>query len=645
MDFYYNLSQNCNVIYDIETFPNFFCMNVHVVETGGRFVITDLDEIRLFARLSADYNANWVGFNNEGFDYPIIHAVLLHKSTSISHIYEHAMRIIDTTWNSRFSNRVWDSDKFVKQIDLFMIHHFDNPSRATSLKVLEINMKMADIRPLPFYVGTVLNDEQKQTLIDYCWHDIDATLRFYNESLPAIEFRQSLSAEHGESFTNFNDTKIGKTIFQSTLNANNITCSRDLQTIEPTISLNDCIIPSLSLEHPEFNRVLNHLRAQTVYDQTIKGVFTNVSATIDGFTYDFGAGGLHGSVDSQVVSADDDYMIVDIDVASYYPSIAIQNEFYPQHLSDRFCTIYNDMFVARRGYPKSDPRNAALKLALNGVYGDSNNKYSPFYDTSYTLKITLNGQFLLCMLAEQLHKVEDMTMIQVNTDGVTIRIPRSEKLYVDQICQWWESNTGMILEQAEYSKMFIRDVNNYVAIYTNGNLKSKGAYAHTDLDWSKDHSALIVQKAVEAFFVNGIPIEDTILACTDPFDFAIKAKVPRSNRLMWGDTQVDNILRYYVSTNGDRLTEMRGSKEGCTPGQYKRANKLTDSYFNAIMDEIGQGVWDKRIHTKNRSTYQLGTAHDIQSGYTVVPANHIDGMFDEINYDWYIAKANKLRVS
>ena len=106
-----------------------------------------------------------------------------------------------------------------------------------------------------------------------------------------------------------------------------------------------------------------------------------------------------------------------------------------------------------------------LKLALNGVYGDSNNVYSVFYDPLYTMKITLNGQLLLCLLAEKLMQYRDLEMIQINTDGLTVRIPRNMKSYVDDIRAWWEEVTGLELEEAVYSRMFIRDVNNYIAEY------------------------------------------------------------------------------------------------------------------------------------------------------------------------------------
>ena len=155
-----------------------------------------------------------------------------------------------------------------------------------------------------------------------------------------------------------------------------------------------------------------------------KGVFTDLTATVNGFEFVFGLGGIHGSVESKVIESDDERIIVDLDVTSYYPNLAITNSFFPAHLGKEFCTIYKTLFEQRKAYPKKSTESAMLKLALNGVYGDSNNKFSPFYDPLFTMSITLNGQLLLCLLAEQLMEIPGLEMIQVNTDGVTIRVPR-----------------------------------------------------------------------------------------------------------------------------------------------------------------------------------------------------------------------------
>jgi len=191
----------------------------------------------------------------------------------------------------------------------------------------------------------------------------------------------------------------------------------------------------------------------------------NLNVVIDGFRFDFGTGGIHGSLTNEAIFADDEYMIVDGDVSSFYPNLAIVNRVYPEHLSDKFCDIYEDVYNQRKNYPKGSAENAMLKLALNGVYGDSNNPYSAFYDPKYTMTITINGQLSLCLLVDRLLAIEGLRVVNINTDGVTTMFRREHKAQYDEICEKWQQDTKLQLEFAEYSKMFLKDCNNYVAVY------------------------------------------------------------------------------------------------------------------------------------------------------------------------------------
>lgn len=286
----------------------------------------------------------------------------------------------------------------------------------------------------------------------------------------------------------------------------------------------------------------------------------NLNVVVDGFRFDFGTGGIHGSVESSIVREDDDYCIIDADVASMYPNIAIANRVFPEHLSERFCDIYSDVYEQRKSYPKGSPENAMLKLALNGVYGDSNNPYSAFYDPKYTMSITINGQLSLCLLAEKLLTIKGLTMVQVNTDGVTVKLPRNKRDEYDAICRKWQEQVGLELEFAEYSAMFIRDCNNYVAVYTNGKVKRKGVYQYEGLGWHQDHSAMVVAKAVEAQMLNGVSVRTFIHNHDNIYDFMLRAKVPRSSRLVLVKDNVDhplqNTCRYYMSRNGGRMVKI-----------------------------------------------------------------------------------------
>jgi hypothetical protein len=416
-------------------------------------------------------------------------------------------------------------------------------------------------------VGSVLNREQITLLKKYNAYDVTATKAFYQKSLPMIEFRQALTKKYNRDFMNHNDTKIGKDYFAMQLEAAGVQLYNygpngrvPVQTLRPRIALNDAILPWIKFQHPEFQRVLDWMRSQVI-TQT-KGALKDITAVVNGFEFVFGTGGIHGSVENRVIEADFEWCIIDLDVSSYYPNLAIVNRFAPEHLGDTFCDIYADLYEQRKKFAKGTAENAMLKLALNGTFGDSNNKFSIFYDPLFTMKITLNGQLLLCLLAEQLMMIPDLQLIQVNTDGATVRVKREHEDKVTAVRQWWEGATGLQLEEARYSRMFIRDVNNYAAEGGKGN-KLKGAYEY-DRDWHQNHSALVIPKVAEQVLLYDAPIAETIRNHQDIFDFCLKVKVPRSSHLLADEKPIQNTTRYYVAIGGVELIKVMPPLAGKT---------------------------------------------------------------------------------
>lgn len=576
----------CDYIYDIETFPNVFTMAMTHVKSGIRwsFEISpwrdDSREIIDIMYYLKSQNARMIGFNNLGFDYPVLHTLIRMGRASANILYQKAMAIIGSQneeGNERWVHQVYASDRIVEQIDLFKIHHFDNKARSTGLKALEFNMRSSSIEDLPFPVGTELTQDQVPILKKYNAYDVEQTKKFYYETLDMIRFREELTLKYNRDFMNHNDTKIGKDYFIMKLEEAGVSCYEfsqngrtPKQTLRPVIHLREAILPWIEFMSPEFNRVLDWLKAQSITET--KGVFKDLTATVNGFTFVFGLGGIHGSVENQNIESDDNYVIVDLDVASFYPNLAISNGFYPTHLGATFVSIYRHLFEQRKQYPKKSAENAMLKLALNGVYGDSNNRFSVFYDPLFTMSITLNGQLLICLLAEQLMQIHGLQMVQVNTDGMTVRVPRDQLHKIDQVRETWQTRTRLQLEEAVYSRMFIRDVNNYLAEYEKGGVKRKGAYEY-DLEWHQNASALVVPKVAEKVLLEGVGIRETLEAWPDIMDFMIRVKVPRSGYLTyehqkeWGDTQfpIQNTTRYYVAKSGMNLFKwlppLRGKTE------------------------------------------------------------------------------------
>ena len=568
-------------VFDIETYPNVFTLAVEHADAPlcWMFEISDWRndsrDIIAFLQFLKETDARMVGFNNLGFDYPVLHTLIRMGKADAATLYQKAMAIIGSQDEDgdKWMHLVKPSDQFVTQIDLFKIHHFDNKARATSLKVLEFNMRSDSIEDLPFKVGTTLTREQVEVLKNYNQHDVAQTKAFYHKSLDMLHFREELTRKYARDFMNHNDTKIGKDYFVMKLEEAGVACydygdkgRTPRQTKRPVIHLKDAILPWIQFQQPEFNRVLGWLKQQSITET--KGVFTDLTATINGFTFVFGLGGIHGSVESEIIESDSEHVIVDLDVTSYYPNLAITNGFHPAHLGKDFVAIYKHLFEQRKQYPKKSAESAMLKLALNGVYGDSNNQFSVFYDPLFTMSITLNGQLLLCLLAEGLMTIPGLRLIQVNTDGLTVRVPRNMKVLVDLARMAWQERTGLNLEEAIYKAMMIRDVNNYIGVFEDGSTKRKGAY-EWKAGWHQNAGGLVIPKVAEKVLVEGAPIRQTVQQWPDIMDFMLRTKVPRSSYLAieWDGQQpqqLQNITRYYIAEGGGRLFKWMPPLKGKT---------------------------------------------------------------------------------
>jgi hypothetical protein len=600
-------------VYDIETYPNVFTLAVEHADAPLRWLFeisdrrNDSSEICQFIYWLKDTNARMVGFNNLGFDYPVLHMLVRMGRATPYQIYDKAMVLIKGSKDEKFANQIFPSDRIVQQIDLFKIYHFDNKARATSLKSLEFNMRSDSIQDLPFAVGSSLDSDQIDVLRQYNQHDVAQTKAFYQQAQEKVAFREELMQKYpGKDWINFNDTKIGKEYFIMELEKAFVPCyeygpegRKPRQTLRPVIHLRDCILPWISFKRPEFARMLDWFKQQSITETV--GVFKNLKATVNGFDFVFGLGGIHGSMESVVVESDDEFAIIDLDVTSYYPNLAIVNGFHPEHLGKQFCVIYQYLFEQRKQYPKKSAENAMLKLALNGVYGDSNSEHSVFYDPQFTMSITLNGQLLLCLLAEALLDIEGIQLVQINTDGLTVRIPRSEKPRLDFASFMWQEQTGLQLEEAFYKTMFVRDVNNYIGLFGDGTTKRKGAY-EWKADWHQNAGAMVVPRVAEKVLVEGAPIRETVESWPDRMDFMLRTKVPRISYLQWGAGRVQNVTRYYIAKGGHPLTKWMPPLKGKTE-------------------------WRK-----------IG----VESGWNVQVCNDIADATLPIDYDYYVERVEKL---
>jgi len=289
-------------VYDLETYPNIFTFATVFANGKGKRVFeisdrrNDVEEMLDFLRKVKTAGHRLVGFNNVGFDYPVLHYIL-EKSReankkgekikiTCAEIYSKVCKMFEQAKFNKFGTAVRSSDVLIPQVDLFKIHHFDNKARMTSLKILEFNMRSKNIEDLPFPVGMRLNDAQKDVLIAYNHHDVLETLKFYHHSMDAIKMRSELTKQFGFDCTNYNDTKIGKELFVNRLEAAKPgICYRMekkgpkmvrkmQQTKREFINLGECILPYIKFERPEFEAIRKWFSEQTITETN--GVFSDL---------------------------------------------------------------------------------------------------------------------------------------------------------------------------------------------------------------------------------------------------------------------------------------------------------------------------------------------------------------------------------
>jgi hypothetical protein len=588
-------------VYDIETLKSCFTytgINIDTEEVVQYALHKDRwDERELLFHLSSCKGQ--IGFNNLDFDYPIIHCVLentihqngltsgwddLKPKVFIENIYGQAQSIINE--QDIFKRGIRAKDIRIPQLDLFKIWHYNNKARRTSLKALEISMNYPNVMDMPIHHSKEdISLEEVYEILKYNLNDVLATYEFYKRSIEKIELRKLIRKKYNIECLNWNNGKIGEQLIlklyceKTGLDKWDVTRWR---TKRDKIALNDCIPSYVKFSNRCFSDLLLFFKHKTVTGPNDSSA--EYSIIYKGARYDYGLGGVHAVVKSGVYESDSEYVIQTADVASLYPNLAINQRLYPQHLGQTFCDVYEEDIVNVRMKEKAKGKLAdksivdGYKQAANIPYGKSNDENSFLYDPLYTLKTTISGQLLLTMLVEKVSMIDNAQILMVNTDGFEVRLHRSKVEEYRGICKEWEELTKLVLEFDEYQKMIILNVNNYTAITTSGKVKHKGLFEVDKLEGSepafhKDNSFRVVPLALERFFKDGIPVEETIRTHKDIYDFCGRQKFGRDSKGETHEVAYDESgnpyeliveqqknVRYYISTKGATFVKIYSDK-------------------------------------------------------------------------------------
>ena len=604
-------------------------------------------------------NKEWhISYNGLAFDAQVTHYILDNETSLGSYdgyeianlIYNYAQKCIEKSNNKQFADYApWKMK--IGQIDVFKMHHWDNPAKRSSLKWIQYSMDWQNILDMPIHHETkITTQEQVDTILEYCVNDVRSTKEIYNRSKSQIGLRKELTKTYGINLFSASEPRISKELFGYYLMQKLNIQKRDLKTMRTyrdVIKISDIILPYVKFTSPEFNLLLDRFKSLEVSGNNLKGSF-KYSVNYKGVNTHFGTGGVHGAAKKGVYESTEDMVIMSSDVTSYYPNLAIKNQWSPGHFpKEAFCDQYEWFFTERKKIPKSNPMNYVYKIILNSTFGLSNDEKSFFYDPELCLRITINGQLTLMMLYEQImERIPGAVALLQNTDGVETLIPRE---YVDDymgICKEWEEKTNLNLEHDEYQKLVLADVNNYIGVnnfidvditkwrevkqsqphylfkvendkFSFAPVKLKGRFDFHNLQLHKNKSKLVIPKAIYQYFVNNVLPEDYLEENKNILDYCIGGKSKGDWEQVaryikdgaFAEDKLQKINRYFISNDGVKIIKV--NKKDNREIQLE-SGRWVQTIFNVLKVEP---KWEN--YNINKAYYMQAIETEINSILTV----------------------------
>lgn len=464
--------------YDFEVFKHdWLVVIINPVERTKMVIVNDKKKLEEY--FYAHEKEIWIGYNNRRYDQYIMKAILLDFNPKEVNDYIIVKNLPGWQFSSLFGH--------IKMINFDVMLRND-----TGLKSLEAfmgnNIKETSV---PFDIDRKLTAEEIEQTIFYCTNDVEQT----------IEVWLARKAEF--------DAAMGLVkIFKLPLEYMGKTGAQRVAKILGGKGLkfdDEFEFPIVStLRLKKYRAVRDWYRNPENHDYKKKQ-----KVMIAGVEHTLAWGGIHGALKQYY--GEGVYLMAD--VTAYYPSLQERYKFGYRNMGnpDNFEKIHGENLRMKATGDKK--ARLPYKIADNAISGQLKDKYSPLYDPRDNNAICVNGQLLLVDLIEKLEPHIEQ-FIQSNTDGILIKL-RSIKDFdlIDDIVWEWEERTGMRMGFDIYTKVYQKDVNNYLLVAPDGHTKTKGAYTKS---LSKvDYDLPIINKAMVDYMTKNTPVEKTIRDCDE----------------------------------------------------------------------------------------------------------------------------------
>lgn len=455
----------------------------------------------------------YCGYNNKHYDNHILKAICCNAPPElIKQINDFIIVEERPGWDHWFirQNKFW-----FESFDLM-----DDTQVGTSLKHIEAHLGWnIEETQVDFNLDRPLTPEEIESTIFYCKWDVKATAKLLTLRKGYLEAKLNVARAKG-----IPDTKAlymtNARLTAAYLDA--VATERyDEREYHYPDNLDRSLIPS------EVLQFFDRLHDTSIPTQTL--FKSELILDVDGAEAKIAFGGIHHARPNYTEEATGNRIIRNFDVASLYPSLMVYCGYTSRNIPSpkTFEEVYHTRLRAKATGDKHTANT--LKLILNTTYGASLATTNPLYDPLMGRSVCITGQLYILELAMRyLRETTTVRIIQLNTDGLMISLDSEELDTIYRINDEWQQSKSLILEEDKIQKIVQKDVNNYVMVFENGKVKTKGAYVTYGIPgagaFKINNDFTIVKKAVIDYFTKNIPVEDTIYRCTDIHEFQIIAK-------------------------------------------------------------------------------------------------------------------------
>ena len=634
------------LIADYEIFKKDSLLGVLDTETNEVFQMWDIPEIKNFIQIHLD--EIWIGFNSENYDKILAHGMLTDKIKTSEKAFEVSNDIIKSQDNDAplyiTLTKLGIDDYYQSKI---LMYDVLGDGAFFSLKQLEGFLGMDIVESVvPFDLDRPLTEEEKRDVEKYNRADLYGTLERFKQRKNAFKTKMLLVKEFGLPINYICKTnaKLTEAILLSQNKGVNTRLRKNFQLCDLPVNWE---IPELKQIYDFFIEALKELESHKWETKKCDKKKLSMDLEILGVMHTFALGGVHGGIKNYICRPEDGKTIIWVDVGSMYPNILTKWDLLSRQVDKNGCLAFAGMVQTRmdikeklqdKTIDKAEKKalkdqSNRYKLILNTTSGCMKDKFKKLYDPEYNTKMCMLGQLSLMDLVFRLKnaprkqkpswaRADGVTdtnvgdyfkLIQSNTDGIALELLTDDaEAIIDSVCGGWEKDWRFILEKTVANNLYEKDVNNYVFKDMDGKVKVKGAYVTKYDEGNEQDTLAILAQAVVNYFLEGKDIRETIC---NPENLATDYQMIKKLGGMYdtptwkresGDEIVQKVNRIFPSTD---------LKNG---GLYKH-KKSKDI-----------GVLDK---VEGTPEHVLIYNYDIR-GKKI-------GELDNIDYEWYVAEAQK----